>query len=490
MADGVVRNLAAQYDGLSTAVRRLSSGLRVNTAADDAAGLAIRELMRADIATLNQGVRNANDAISLIQTADGALQIVDEKLIRMKELAEQAATGTYNSVQRLMIDSEYQAMAREITRIGRATEFNGIKLLDGNLEGVHDGSGMGYRNGPPGSVDNLLFGGMLKIHFGTGNNPAEDYYYIRIFDTTNMYLNLGDEFSLESMAPAEMTRPFLMGIELNLKHRVISGRPLTQKEIDAGYYITQEEYDAAFQASRAASEAFMREAVYGFDSAASFMAAFNETFGASTVPRDTSFTGPEGLTHAYLDGMDTADYAAIYAAYNALTGDEKEKYQLAFMRNSIKNLGDRLRSGSIFTDPGANPGGTDFFAAVDEKLWDDIAWSGTYAVNQFLHLHTYAGRNIRTQENGQHALGAVDRAMLKKDSNRANLGALQNRLENTVSNLQIQAENLQAAESRISDADVPREMREFVRGQILTSAATAMLAQANSLPRILMSLLG
>ena len=482
------RNLNNHYNELSTSIRKLSSGLRVGTAADDAAGLAIRELMRAGIASLNQGVRNANDAISLIQTADGALQIVNEKLIRMTELAEQAATGTYNSDQRLMIDSEYQAMAREITRIGRATKFNGIALLDGNLEAAHDGSRLGSRNGAAGSTDNLMFGGMLKVHFGAGNDPAEDYYYIQIFDTTNMYLNLGDEFSLAQMAPAEMTRPFLLGVESLLRPKIVSGRPLTQEEIDTGH-ITQEEYDAALQASRAASEAFMREAVEGFDSATSFMTAFNETFGASTVPRDTSFVGPDGLSYVYLDGMDTADASAMHAAYNALTGDEKEKYQLAFMRNSIKNLGDRLRSGSIFTDPGSNPGGTDFFAAVDEKLRDEITRAGIGAVNQFQYLHTYAGRNIRTQENAQHGLEAIERARLKVAGNRAKLGALQNRLENTISNLQIQAENLQAAESRISDVDVAEEMTEFVRSQILAQAAVSMLAQANSVPRMTLSLM-
>ena len=111
MAANVANNLNAHYGRLVTSVQRLSSGLRINSSADDAAGLAIRELMRADVAALNQGVRNANDAISMLQVADGALAIIDEKLIRMKELAEQAATGTYNSTQRLIIDSEYQAMA-------------------------------------------------------------------------------------------------------------------------------------------------------------------------------------------------------------------------------------------------------------------------------------------------------------------------------------------------------------------------------------------
>ena len=129
LATNTARNLSQAYGALATSTRRLSSGLRVGTAADDPAGLAVRETMRADIASLNQGVRNANDAISMIQVADGALQVIDEKLVRMKELAMQAATGTYTSDQRLIIDSEFQAMASEIQRISSNTEFNGIKLL-------------------------------------------------------------------------------------------------------------------------------------------------------------------------------------------------------------------------------------------------------------------------------------------------------------------------------------------------------------------------
>ena len=190
MAMNAARNLNASYNRLNKSVQRLSSGLRVNSAADDAAGLAIRELMRADIATLNQGVRNANDAISLIQVADGALGVIDEKLIRMKELAEQAATGTYNSTQRLMIESEYQAMASEITRIANATDFNGVKLLDGtlsrsaianNADGkiIHDGSELEAK-------------GALKIHFGVGNDSAEDYYYINIGCATASALGVGN----------------------------------------------------------------------------------------------------------------------------------------------------------------------------------------------------------------------------------------------------------------------------------------------------------
>jgi len=287
MAVNAARNLGNSFGALGTSVRRLSSGLRISTAADDAAGMAVREIMRSDITALHQGARNANDAISLLQTADGALGVIDEKLIRMKELAEQAATGTYNSDQRLIIDSEYQAMASEITRIASATDFNGIYLLNGNLSSnTHVGSGVQPT-------------GKLKVHFGTSNDSAEDYYYIKINTATSSALGVGN-----AAAAGEM------------------------------------------------------------------------------------------------------------------------------------------------------------------------------------------GYSISTQSAAQNALTALNEAIVSKDNIRANLGAMQNRLQNTIANLEIQAENLQSSESRISDVDVALEMTEFVRQQILSQSAVAMLAQANSLPRLAMQLLG
>ena len=291
MAANVANTLTSHYGNLQTSTQRLSTGLRVNSAADDAAGLAIRELMRADIAALNQGVRNANDAISLIQTADGALGIIDEKLVRMKELAEQAATGTYDSTQRMMIESEYQAMASEITRIANATDFNGIHLLNGNLSGdTHVGS-------------TATPSGKMKVHFGSANDSAEDYYYIQIGNSTASALGVGN---------------------------------------------------------------------------------------------------------------------------TAVTTDG---------------------------------------AAAD-------------------------ARTVSTQEQAQKALVGLTNAVVSKDKIRAHLGALQNRLENTISNLTTQSENLQAAESRISDVDVATEMTQFVRNQILTQSAVAMLSQANSMPQMAMQLIG
>ncbi len=130
MAVNAARHLGNSYNALATSVERLSSGLRINSAKDDAAGLAVRELMRADIAVIQQGARNAQDGISMLQTMEGAMAIIDDSLVRMQQLAEQAATGSYSTAQRSIMESEFKEMREEIDRIAGATKFNGISLLN------------------------------------------------------------------------------------------------------------------------------------------------------------------------------------------------------------------------------------------------------------------------------------------------------------------------------------------------------------------------
>ena len=130
MAENAARHLGNSYDNLSKSIERLSSGLRINSAKDDAAGLAVRELMRADIAVIKQGARNANDAISMLQTMEGAMAVVDEALIRMKELAEQASTDSYSAQQRQIMNNEFEQMIAEIDRIATTTDFNSINMLN------------------------------------------------------------------------------------------------------------------------------------------------------------------------------------------------------------------------------------------------------------------------------------------------------------------------------------------------------------------------
>lgn len=152
MAANAARHLGQSYDALAKSVERLSSGLRINSAKDDAAGLAVRELMRADTAVIQQGVRNAQDGISMLQTMEGALQTADNALVRMKQLAQQAATGTYSTAQRAIMNSEFSEMAAEINRIATSTKFNTTHLLDNT------------------SAVNIVFGGATDTIAITGSN--------------------------------------------------------------------------------------------------------------------------------------------------------------------------------------------------------------------------------------------------------------------------------------------------------------------------------
>jgi len=140
MSVNAARHLGNSYDALAKSVERLSSGMRINSAKDDAAGLAVRELMRADIAVIKQGARNARDGISMLQTMEGAMATIDDALVRMQSLAEQAATGSYSSAQRWIMNSEFDEMRQEIDRIAGATKFNSITMLDNtSTRSIHFG---------------------------------------------------------------------------------------------------------------------------------------------------------------------------------------------------------------------------------------------------------------------------------------------------------------------------------------------------------------
>ena len=492
MATNVANTLTSHYSNLSTSTERLSSGMRINSSADDAAGLAISELMRADIAALNQGVRNANDAISLIQTADGALGVIDEKLIRMKELAEQAATGTYDSTQRLMIDSEYQQMASEITRIANATDFNGIKLLDGTLSGVHDGSEMTAT-------------GALKVHFGTSNDSAEDYYYIEIGECTAQAFGLGSASTWDDAQER---------IVANLRNEM-------EKNIEAAY-----KAGGYTEADKTAALGMLDEIMADIDTELSNMTDNADNIfdllgkwndGGATDFNDAGKAEATGSLDGIIaklrtdpDNNGLTDIEAT-ANYNALSDREKEKLAYAFGMATLEkwatatagapegsttafgttagtdlgNLSTIGAGGQINTN---NKGGVAANVATMLNDARDKAIRDTY--HEMSGKINYAGQSIATQEDAQIALDAINTAIVEKDKIRAHLGATQNRLENTVTNLTIQSENLQNAESRIRDVDVATEMTNFVRNQVLTQSAVAMLSQANSMPQMAMQLIG
>ena len=492
-------HLKAHYNELATSVRRLSTGLRVERAADDAAGLAIRELMRADVATLHQGARNVNDAISLIQTADGALGVIDEKLIRMKELAEQAATGTYDSTQRLMIDSEFQQMASEIERIARATDFNGIHLLDGSLSGPHDGSQMEAT-------------GALKIHFGTSNDSAEDYYYIEIGDATLKGLGLMDGVEnagnnqgagnvggggggagyggvpiLSDKVQQGVTQRFNSGIisfgvipkgTTNFSIKIFDRGKNDDIQIFTrdGKHIAGTTLNDWYVPNPGSTDFINRN--NGFVSGAKYDNTLLNGTGSNLNFTDSSTLHSfsyNGMTFGYSgNGNPNQPFPPLVDddSYETLTIDTVTEDLVVII--SGNDAFDITANWTTMPAPGTQPGG-DPTQPVDPALPN--AEGGTLM-------------SIKTQELAQKGIVRLNEAIVRKDQIRAHLGAVQNRLENTVTNLNIQAENLQNAESRISDVDVGMEMTTFVRNQVLTQSASSMLAQANSFPHMLMELIG
>jgi len=567
MAMNAARNLSTIYGRLSKSTQRLSSGLRVNSAADDAAGLAIRELMRADIQVINQGIRNAADAISMIQTAEGAMNVIDEKLVRMKELAEQAATGTYTTAQREIMDSEYQAMAREIDRIANATEFNGVKLLDGTLHTFHEGSGM-------------------KIHFGTGNSAAEDYYFIDMGDmrateatglrvgnsdpreywrTTYLDAPTATSYLGESARGATTTSDGVFGIQYSTALDS-SNNPVWQMY---GYVPVDANRDSVTSLVDKINNGAQARGYFNFRSMTSAeleaarLTINGQVIAFSSVGTSLDYNGPTAISTIGINGLNdnmtsvalqtaalmNSNYAStgVFGAVDGSTlwiystefGEVGNDIQIVSNTTAIARSAPTLRDGGtkvltadawwdeenqqfelqISMDRGGDHQQMRLFSLTSLNGAGDVIdstatvgylgtlttnFSGTGFINNFPGTDEddewveaqngsgntdWDGADIRTQSAAQLALGALEDAITRKDIRRAELGAFANRLENTITNLQIQAENLQAAESRISDVDVAIEMTEFTRNNILAQAATAMLAQANSLPQLALQLL-
>jgi flagellin len=602
-------NLDKSYARLAVNTERLSSGLRINSSEDDPAGFGIRELMRSEILNIEQGIRNAADGISLLQTAEGAMAVIDEKLLRMRELAEQAATGTYTTLQREIINSEYQAMAAEIDRIASATNFNGVKLLDGSVDSLHHGKG-------------------LKIHFGAGNSEAEDYYFIKIGDvraTTTTGLQVGGDAkndiwsttSLSGQAAAagccgggipSLNQPvsawnagtifaygynwdeaenddaslsrgryiggaYEMTSGISLERLIDSVNRGTQSRVrldfrngddawrlvagdyenNANRICLDDEYYYFGSASLAASECQsgalmvdMSQYYRGANNlpisgsittvASAFVAAVNSQSEKFWAKAET-YNYRSGYTSVYvfnrsggnnddISGSDEriGDIAGSAALQESITWYNDETMSLgldgSFFGNGGESWGVMRAQPTGYGTWGVSLNGRD--VGLERDLWIlntgasssdssnlDINFNGySFGANGFGLVGTTSGLNresfievqnasdgdwngasIRTQSTAQTALEALNDAIARKDSIRAKLGAMMNRLENTLTNLETMHESLQTSESRISDVDVATEMTDFVRNQVLSQAGVSILSQANALPEMALSLL-
>ncbi len=376
------RNLGVNQSGLNKNLEKLSSGYKINRAGDDAAGLAISESMRSQINGLNQAVNNANDAIGLIQTAEGALTEVHSMLQRMTTLATQAANGTYNSVARGNLQSEVDELLNEIDRIANYTDFNGIKPLADITKG--NAGIMTFQIGPS-SGEVIKVTGQPMTVFGI------DAAIRGIKLTAGMKSDLQAFFGLDA-----------------------NGKPTGNAPTKTNNFF---KIDA--------------------DTGAVRLSAFNSS--SMNIGQTVAGANPAaGLTWASEGVKGTAAAKAAYGQLlNALSGH----------------------------------------ANVPSSV------NGTYTFLLGMNV------GLTTTNKANEAIDTINAAINAVSSYRAKLGAAQNRLEHTINNLEVTSENITSAESRIRDTDMADEITQFTKNNILLQASQSMLAQSNSIPQSILSLL-
>jgi len=433
----------------SKSLEKLSSGLRINKAGDDAAGLAISEKMRGQIRGLSQASRNAQDSISLIQTAEGALNETHSILQRMRELSVQASNDTNTTVDRGEIQKEVNQLVGEIDRIGNTTEFNTKKLLNGS---ANIGAALGGAS--PTLISNVT---------GSGDTQVNAVVTISVSAVATQ-----DSFTISAAALATTATAFTAATTINVNGTNFSFTTANtaQDMIDT---VNNAKVGATMTFTGAGSFS-VKSDTYGSAAAMTSTTAANGsvvTVSAMTQGVDAQITGFSGA------GM--TSYAAkgnhITVTGGTATGmefDLDKTTGIAAATTVTVNS-----NGTLSMQIGANAGQTMNIGISDMR-------SAALGVNSI---------DVSSATNASAAVTTVNNAIASVSSERSKLGAYQNRLEHTINNLDTSAENLQASESRIRDVDMAKEMMDFTKNNILSQAATAMLAQANQQPQGVLQLL-
>lgn len=399
------RQLSVNNIGVNKSLEKLSSGMRINRAGDDAAGLAISEKMRGQIRGLNQAVRNAQDAISMIQTAEGALNEVHSILQRMRELAIQAGNDTNTDSDRAEIQKEINQLTSEINRIANTTEFNTQKLLNAT-SGTVTGPGSGGGGGTDATSFNNEILANTRITLNGSYDSSQGDIILTIRVVSDGEDGVKYEYSTDGTSFQEIT--------WDAGETTIFGITLTKPETDP-------------EAGKADSVNLTAE---------------SQSQAPAPSASSSSFIMQIGANENQTMTLELSDMRA--AALGISTDD--------------------TQGATGFTNDMVVTDGTN----------NDPA---EYALD------------VSNAENAATAVTKIQQAIETVSAERAKLGAYQNRLEHTINNLEVAAENLTAAESRIRDVDMAKEMMEFTKQTILQQAATAMLAQANQLPQAVLQLL-
>ncbi len=442
------RQLSSNGVSNTKSLEKLSSGLRINRAGDDAAGLAISEKMRGQIRGLDQAARNAQDGISLIQTAEGALNETHTILQRMRELAVQAASDTNTSADRTEIQKEVDELASEITRISTDTEFNTKKLLNGDMGKTFATAANSFDS----SLQNVAI---------TGSDITSGTYTITATaagtDTVTMGAN-----TIQAVSTI-----------INTDVAVADGTKF------GDYTLNVSNYNGV-----------------GFTADFSLVASDGTTVtttGASTVADLTI----GGITFNFDTHAPTQDGSLAFSLTNAGIDFDLSGAKTVTAAPIVSYAGETLNLGGISFEArwGA---ATDADAltltvtdnAVKFQIGANADQNTSVAINAMSAISLGVSSLTVTNQTGANAaITTITDAISEVSSERAKLGATQNRLEHTINNLGTSSENLTAAESRVRDVDMAKEMMEFTKTNILSQAATAMLAQANQAPQQVLKLL-
>ena len=459
------RNSNRTQTELATSIARLSSGLRINSAKDDAAGLAIAERMTAQIRGLNQAARNANDGISLAQVAEGALGSVSGNLQRMRELAVQSANATNSASDRVALQQEVAQLAAEVDRVATQTQFNGLNLLDGSFTAQQ--FQVGANAGQTITVDSIassrasslgVYQGfnLTNQSIGTASNTAQ---------ALTVTIGSGAAVSLGSVA-----------IDAKAQAAAITNANVT------GLLATANATSVAAGASTAAATGpgtatytinGVAISIAGTDGAAALssnranaVAAINAQSAATGVTANDTGSG------VALSAADGRNIALTYAA-GTFAGSAAADFGLSAtaLTGATLNLSYAAPNGISGSVVFAQTGG----------LSSSTAITGTGTAVSAIDITNVSGANA--------ALSSIDAALQTINGTRAALGAAQNRFSSTIENLQATGENLSASRSRIQDADFAMETANLSRAQVLQQAGTAMIAQANQLPQQVLQLL-
>ena len=470
------RNLTKSSAGLTQSMERLSSGMRINSAKDDAAGLQISNRLTSQINGLAVAQRNANDGISIAQTAEGAMQASTDILQRMRELALQSANGSNSSEDRGAMQKEVSALQSELTRISDTTSFGGQQLLNGTFgtKNFQVGSNAnesitltmsstaaesigGYKATLAGASD-TGFGGVVA---GTASTDSTIAAGNLTFTTNSVATTVGiiaDSTAKEAAAAINL-KSGTHGVSAQATTTMTLGVPSASGDISLtinGTAITATAATATDQEALAKS-----------------INDQSDTTGVIATYNTTDFT----ISLSDADGDNI--YVGAYA--NSTTGNQT---------TTLKGMGAGAANVTL-TEGGTVAGLATGQLSLDSSNTFSVAGGTTLtATTQAAALNKVSDIDLKTEAGAQSALAVIDGALAQIDNSRASLGAIQNRFGHTISNLANIQENVSASRSRIQDTDFAVETAQMTKNQILQQAGTSILAQANQLPQAALSLIG